>query len=152
MLQLADVEKSFTVETDASDFAVAGVLLQQGEDMDLHPVAYCSRKLSAAERNYTAAERETLAVVFALKCWRIYLFRHFDQMTDNMGVVYLRTKPTLTKREARWVEFLADYDFTAFHKPGKKNIADPLSRRPDLFSDSEIGGSSYPPNIQLIQA
>ena len=149
VLQLADVEKSFMVETDASDFAVAGVLLQQGEDMDLHPVAYCSRKLSAAERNYTAAERETLAVVFALKCWRIYLFRHFDLMTDNMGVVYLRTKPTLTKREARWVEFLADYDFTVFHKPGKKNIADPLSRRPDLFSDSEIGGSSYPPNIQL---
>ena len=35
MLQLADVEKSFMVETDASDFAVAGVLLQQGEDMDL---------------------------------------------------------------------------------------------------------------------
>ena len=71
VLQLADVEKSFTVETDASDF---------------------------------------------------------DLMTDNMGVVYLRTKPTLTKREARWVEFLADYDFMVFHKPGKKNIADPHCR------------------------
>ena len=68
MFQLADVEKSFTVETDASDFAVACVLLQQGEVMDWNPVAYCSRKLSAAGRDYTAAKRETLVVVFALKC------------------------------------------------------------------------------------
>ena len=57
-----------------------------------HPVAYMSRKLSSAERNYTAAERETLAVVHALKCWRMYLFDHFDVITDNTGVFYLRTK------------------------------------------------------------
>lgn len=53
-----------------------------------------------------------------------------------MMVVHLRSKPRLTKREARWVEFLADFDFTVYHRPGKENVADPLSRRPDL-SDSE---------------
>ena len=92
----------FRVETDESDFAVAGVLLQQADDQSWNPVSYVSRKLPSAERNYTAAERETLAVVYALRCWRIYLFRHFHLYTDNMGVVYLRTKPNLTKRQARW--------------------------------------------------
>ena len=133
LLKLANVQKPFRVATDASDFAIAGVLLQQGEsDSAWHPVAYASRKLSQAERNYTAAERETLAVVFALRSWRIYLFQHFEVFSDSMAVVYLSTKANLTKREARWVEFLADYDFTVNHKPGKENMADALSRRPDL--------------------
>ena len=61
----------------------------------------------------------------------MYLFKYFDLFTDNMGVVYLRTKPNLTRREARWVEFLADYDFTCHHQCGKTNVADALSRRPD---------------------
>ena len=99
VLRLADVKKPFRVETDASDFAIAGVLLQQSEPGNLwHPVAYASWRLSSAERNYTAGERETLALVQTLKCWRVYLFGHFDVFTDNMAVVHLRTKPTLTKR------------------------------------------------------
>ena len=138
VLKLADVKKPFRVITDASDFAVAGVLLQQGSlESSWNPVAYASRKLSSAERNYTAAERETLAVVFAVKCWRIYLFQHFEVFTDNMAVVYLRTKPHLTKREARWVELLAEYDFTVRHQPGRENVADALSRRPDLQDDQQ---------------
>ena len=140
VLKLADAARCFRVETDASDFAAAGVLLQQGDDESWHPVAYASRKLSGAERNYTAAEREreTVAVIFALKCWRIYLFDHFHLFTDNMAVVHLRTKPTLTKREARWVEFLADFDFTVHYKPGLSNVADTLSRRPDLYEGQTV--------------
>ena len=133
VLSLANVDLPFRVITDASDHAVAGVLLQQGQDNPgWHPVAYASRKLTSSERNYTAVERETLAVIFALKTWRMYLFKKFELHTDNMGVLYLRTKPQLSKREARWIEFLADYDFTVQHRDGRSNMADPLSRRPDL--------------------
>ena len=132
VLQLANVDKEFRVVTDASDFALGVVLLQQDDAQHWHPVAFASMKLSAAEKNNTAAERETLAVVYALKCWRIYLFRHFELYTDNMAVVHLRTKPHLSKREARWGECLADYDFTVYHHPGRVNIADALSRRSDL--------------------
>ncbi|XP_065182457.1 uncharacterized protein LOC135813166 [Sycon ciliatum] len=57
---------------------------------------------------------------------------HFDIYTDNMAVTYLRTKRHFSKREARWIEFLVDYHFTINHKPGKDNVADPLSRRRDL--------------------
>ena len=157
VLRLADVKRSFRVETDASDFAVAGVLLQEADDQLWHPVAYTSRKLSAAERNYTAGERETLAVVFALKCWRIYLFDHFQLFTDNMAVVHLRTKPTLTQREARWVEFLADFNFTVHHQPGSQNVADALSRRPDHcgkadnISDKIVTDTASSPQVNAIE-
>ena len=62
----------------------------------------------------------------------MYLFEHFDVVTDNMAVLYLRSKANISKREARWVEYLADFDFTVHHRPGRSNIDDPLSRRTDL--------------------
>ena len=106
----------------------------QSKDDNLHPVAYVSRKLTSAERNYTIAERESLAVVFALRNWRLYLFKHFDDFTDNQAVVYLRTKPHLSQREERWVEFLAEFHFSVHHVPrkhvpGKHNTADALTRQ-----------------------
>ena len=72
VLHLADVSRPFQIYTDASDLSIAAVLLQAKEE-ESHPVAYASRKLTTAEKNYTIAERETLAVVFALKCWRVYI-------------------------------------------------------------------------------
>ena len=58
MLKLADANQDIRVETNAIDFALAGVLLQQADDQSWHPVSYVSTKLSLAERNYTAPERE----------------------------------------------------------------------------------------------
>ena len=88
--------------------ALGAVLLQEYDD-NWHPVVYASWKLTPAEKNYTIMERETLAVIFALKTWRLYLFKHFDVFTDNRSVVYLQSKPHLSKREIRWTEFLADF-------------------------------------------
>ena len=134
VLRLADVAKPFKVHTDASDGVIGAVLLQELNE-GWHPVAYVSRKLNPAERNYTITEKETLAVVYALKCWRLYLFKHFDLYTDNQAVVYLRSKPHLRPREARWVEFLADFYFTIHHIPGKENTADPLTRQTDFYPE-----------------
>ena len=47
-------------------------------------------------------------------------------------MTYLRTKKDLTRREARWIDFLAEFEFTIAHCPGRENLADSLSRRPDL--------------------
>ena len=60
------------MHTDASNNTIAAVLLQSDPDdpEDYHPVAYLSWKLSSAEKNYAIAEKETLAVIYALKNWR----------------------------------------------------------------------------------
>ena len=65
VLGIVDVTKPFEVETDASNFSLGGVLLQEG-----HPIAYESRKLNEAERRYVASEKEMLAVVHCLRAWR----------------------------------------------------------------------------------
>ena len=112
VLRLPDVEREFRLITDASDSAVAGVLLQQDDDKEWHPVAYTSRRLRPEERNYHANERETLAVLHALRVWRTYLFKHFQLLTDNQAVTYLLSKKHLSGREARWLDTLANFDMS----------------------------------------
>jgi len=68
VLTLPDFNKPYEVHTDASDFAIGGVLMQEG-----HPMAYESRKLNDTERRYTVQEKEMTAVVHCLRAWRHYL-------------------------------------------------------------------------------
>ena len=128
MLQLVDSTKTLRLVTDASDCAVAGVLLQEDGSGDWHdPIAYTSRRLYSAEQNYHATERETLVVIHSLQTWRIYFYKPFEIVTDNRAVTYLRRKKDLTRREARWIDLLADFDFSITNRPGWENLADSLS-------------------------
>lgn len=68
-----DFNKSFILTTDASDYAVGTVLSQVGEDEEERPIAYLSRLLNKAERNYTTTEKECLAVLYAMNQFRPYL-------------------------------------------------------------------------------
>ncbi|KAG9459162.1 hypothetical protein H6P81_003670 [Aristolochia fimbriata] len=80
VLQLADFSNPFQVLTNASDFAIGGVLEQDG-----HPIAYESRKLNETERRYTVQEREMTAIVHYLRTWRHYLLdflAEFDMMLE----------------------------------------------------------------------
>lgn len=122
------------VETDASGFAVGAVLFQTDHNGVSRPVAFTSRKLNSAERNYPVHEQELLAVVHALRTWRYYLDgSHFIVYTDHATLKHFPTQPNLTRRQARWMELLQEYNFDFRYKPGKDNIVpDALSRRPDL--------------------
>ena len=139
VLQLADPSKDYIVTADASDFAIGAVLSQIWEDGE-HPIAYESRKLNAAEMNYPTHERELLSVVHALRQWRHYLLgKHFKIVTDHHSLKYLMTQPNLSKRQARWVEQLSEFDFEVVHRPGKSNVvADALSR----LSTVQVGTAS----------
>jgi hypothetical protein len=72
VLLMPDMSRPFRIECDASDYAVGAVLLQQDPsfDDDWKPVAFISKKLSSAERNYPTQERELLAILFACCCKR----------------------------------------------------------------------------------
>ena len=68
-----DFERLFIIETDASDTATGGILLQHGEDGHLHPCAYRSSKMSSTEENYDIYDKELLSIVLAFQDWRVYL-------------------------------------------------------------------------------
>ena len=68
-----DPQRQWTVQTDASGVAIGGVLSQQQGDGTVRPVAFWSYKLNSAERDYSATERELMAIVRAAQHWRVYL-------------------------------------------------------------------------------
>ncbi|TYK23473.1 reverse transcriptase [Cucumis melo var. makuwa] len=89
-----------------------------------HPIAYESRKLNAAEKRYTVSEKEMLAVVHCLRAWRQYLLgSSFVVKTDNNATCHFFTQPKLTPNQARWQEFLAEFDFKFEHMKGSSNQA-----------------------------
>ncbi|KAG1137892.1 hypothetical protein G6F37_002651 [Rhizopus arrhizus] len=106
------MNKSFRIECDASDYAIGAVLLQESSDGIWRPLAYESKKLSAAERNYPAQERELLSILHAFRTWRCFI----------------QSKPT--PRLVRWLSEIELYDPVILYKPGAENqVPDILSRR-----------------------
>jgi hypothetical protein len=128
-LQYPNFEKPFYLHTDASSTGLGAVLAQKDDDKREYAVAYASRSLSHAERNYSTTEQECLAVIWAVEHFKHYFgTTHFYIVTDHVALKWLRTTE-LKGRRARWIFRLEPYNFTILHRAGKKhNNADTLSR------------------------
>jgi hypothetical protein len=118
-------EKPFSLTTDASNIALGAVLSQ-----DHKPVCYASRTLNDHELNYSAIEKELLAIVWATKYFRSYLFgRKFQILSDHRPLVWLENIKEPNMKLQRWKIRLNEFDYQIKYVPGKENhVADALSR------------------------
>ena len=121
----------FILDTDASAFALDAVLSQEQEGTE-RVVAYASKSLKRAERNYCVTRREMLAVINFLKKFKHYLWgRKVRVRTDHASLRWLCGFKNPEGQLARWLEVLGCYDLEVIHRPGRLHQnADSLSRRP----------------------
>lgn len=119
-------DNEFHIHTDASGVAVAAVLSNRNN----LPIAYASRGLNKAEVRYSTIEKELLAIVWAVKYFRPYLFgRHFKNFTDHKPLLYLFSLNNPSSRLTKFRLCLEEYDFDVEYVRGKENVsADALSR------------------------
>jgi len=112
----------FDIHTDASNLQLGAVISQNGV-----PIAFYSRKLNKAQRNYTTTERELLAIVETLKEYRnILLGQQIKVFTDHKNLTCVNFN---TQRVIRWRMVIEDFAPELVYIPGAKNIvADAMSR------------------------
>ena len=124
-----DFDKEFLIFTDASNYGIGAVLSQiQGEKEVV--IAYSSRHLNTAERNYSAIEREALAIVYGVKRYRHYLQdEKFEIISDHRPLQWLESHKDEKSRLGRWAIELSAVKYKIRYKPGKEHAnADFLSR------------------------
>ena len=131
ILRQFDPQRRIFICTDASAFAIGGVLWQRyGEDP--LPVAYVSRRLTKHELNYSVQELECLAIVYTVKAFRHYLLGspfEIKVMSDHQSLQYLKKGREAGGRIARWAMALSEYNYQIEYLPGKSNLlGDALSR------------------------
>ena len=87
----SDLDREMRVEADALDFATEGVLSMKCEDEKWRPVAYISKSLNKAERNYEIHNKEMLVIIWCLEAWRHFLERAkdwFEIWIDHKNLEY----------------------------------------------------------------
>ena len=124
-------EGEYVVDTDASNVAL-GAVLQQRQEGKLRSIAYASRVMDPAERNYCTIRKELLGIIYGVLTFRHYLLgSQFLLSTDHGALTSLLESPEPVGQQARWLDVLAEYDFHIEHRAGSQhNNSDSLSRRP----------------------
>ena len=133
-----DGTRPFLVQTDASDAAIGGVLMQD-QGKGYQPIAFGSRALIPAEVNYSVTEKELLALVhFCTEKWRHYLLgcQYVIQGDHRALITLLAPGRAVNRRQARWIEVLQEQNVPQMqYIPGPKlTVPDALSRRPDYMA------------------
>ncbi|BHF85119.1 hypothetical protein SprV_1002827800 [Sparganum proliferum] len=122
----------FVLDTDASAFAMGGVLSQTDDNGLERVICFASKTLTKPQRNYCTYRRELLAIVTFVKQFRPYLLgKPFVIRSDHKALQWLQNTKDAEGQLARWQEMLQEYHFTCTYCPGKQHgKADALSRRP----------------------
>ena len=130
------------IETDASDYALAAILSIQLENGEIHPVAFHSRAFNSTELNYDVHDKELYAIFEAFRIWRHYLdgsATTIDVVTDHKNLEYFSTTKILNRRQARWSEYLCQFNLVVRFRPGKLGAKpDALTRRWDVYAKEGV--------------
>lgn len=135
VLRIYNPEATYTeLHTDASQWGFGAVLLQTDDNdcNSLHPISYMSKKTSEAQQKFHSYELEVLAIVEALKKFRVYLLGlHFKIVTECAAFTKTLEKRELATRVARWALLITEYDYVIEHRAGSRmSHVDSLSRYP----------------------
>ena len=108
--------KQLILHTDWSKGGIGAVLGQLDDEGREYMCACASRSLNVHERNYTPWKGELLAVVWAIKHFRVYLHGvHFEVVTDHKPLLWLLSQQDPEGQHACWVLSLQEYDFHVRH-------------------------------------
>jgi hypothetical protein len=145
LLQYPDFSKEFILSTNASNEGIGAVLAQGQLEKEL-PIAYASRSLNMAERNYSTSEKELLVIVRSTKHFRPYLYgRKFKITTDHKPLMWIMNVKDPSSRLLRWRIKLEEYDYEIIYKKGALNTnANALSRVNEITAEKE---TPLPPEI-----
>lgn len=133
VLNLYQMGAETELHTDASKYGYGTILLQRnGDDGLLHPVYFASGKTTSAKERYSSYELEVLAIIRALRRFRVYLLGiHFKIVTDCKAFTMTMGKKDLCVRLARWALLLVEFQYSIEHRSGRSmKHVDALSRNP----------------------
>lgn len=157
VLKYPDFDRSFILTTDASGEGL-GAVLSQGESGKDLPVAFASRTLNQAEKNYSTTEKELLAIVWGMRYFRPYLYgKHFRVVTDHKPLTWIMNVKDPGSRLLRWRIKLEEYDYEVIYvlsqigslkgaketpEENRERVLDKESKATILYEyyDSPIGG------------
>jgi len=126
---LPDPKLPWIIQSDASNRALGGMLLQRTTDGQSRVISYFSHKWTSAEANYPTHEKELMGLVWALKKFRHYLVgAKIKYEGDHKPLKWIKTQVNLSQRQMRWLEVLESFDWEFNYIPGENLPADGLSR------------------------
>lgn len=147
VLKFPSPNKPYKLYTDASDYSLGAILVQQDEAGIDRPVHLLSARFNPAQRNYPTIEKEAYALIYALVKLRPYLYgAQFTIFTDHKPLKCLFMKELRNSRIQRWAVLMAEYAAPIEYMKGNDNVwADMLSR---LRADT---GAEEPPEMSSVE-